>query len=172
MLIASDSTKELDLKLPVSFENSGDFNDDEEIAFDYQPYNVTTDLKSKLSKRNWQINQVLEGVKYVTIIDDEIRMRSTQFRSNHWDPTSSSFDRYGKRYLKKSGIYEFKQLNSSATNAHYSYKVKMSSMIGPDHADQEQFHQVLINIAHRMVIKVTIKTQNFPYSETFNIEQM
>ena len=52
MLIASDSTKELDLKLPVSFENSGDFNDDEEIAFDYQPYNVTTDLKSKLSKRN------------------------------------------------------------------------------------------------------------------------
>ena len=48
----------------------------------------------------------------------------------------------------------------------------MSSMIGPDHADQEQIHHVLVNTPHRLVIKVTAKTQNFPYSEAFNIEQM
>ena len=171
MIVSSDTTKKLNLK-SLSQEGSGDFSDDEEISFNYQPYNVTSDLKSKLSRQFWWVNHVLEGVKYTTILDEEIRMRATQFRSNNWDPSSSNFNRYGKRYLQKSQMYEFKQLNSSSASAHYSYKVKMSSMIGPDHADQEQFHKILINTAHRMVIKVTVKTQNFPYSEAFNIEQM
>ena len=48
----------------------------------------------------------------------------------------------------------------------------MSSMIGPDHADQEQIHHVLINSPRRIVVKVTVKTYNFPYSEAFNIEQL
>jgi len=160
-MIISEDYSQMAVK-SVVHEASGDWGnvDDDEltIPFDYQPYDVTSDLKV--------------GVEYRTIVDGTLEMRADAFRQNQWDPSSPNFARYGKRYLKKSGMYEYKQLENTPASAHYTYKVKMSSMIGPDHADQEQIHHVLVNTPHRLVIKVTAKTQNFPYSEAFNIEQI
>ena len=85
---------------------------------------------------------------------------------------SREFERYGKRYLRKSGMYEYIQLLNTPREAHYQYKVKMSSIIGPDHADQEQFHHVLVHSPRLTVVKVTVKTHNFPYADAFNVEQM
>jgi len=144
-------------------ESSGDgdwVGDDDDYTFDepYEPYDFTAHLKP--------------GVEYATAVDGTMNFRAAQFREAQWDPTTSDFGRFGKRYLKKSGMYEYTQVTNTPTNAHYSYKVKMASMIGPDHADQEQFHQVLVNTPRRIVVKVTAKTHNFPYSDAFNIEQI
>merc|ERR1711990_992957 len=51
------------------------------------------------------------------------------------------------------------------------YKVKMHSWIGPDHADQSQIHQIL-KYDDSETHHVTVKTKNYPYSETFNVLQV
>jgi len=124
----------------------------------YEPYNFAAHLKP--------------GVKYGLVVDGTMDFRADQFREAQWDPATGDFGRFGMQYLKKCGMYNYAQVSKTTTEAHYKYKVKMKSMIGPDHADQEQFHHVLINTPRRIVIKVTAKTQNFPYSDAFNIEQI
>jgi len=157
-MIVSDDGPRMAVK-SLSPESSGDWSDDEDyLETPYVPYNCTNDLK--------------DGVEYKTIVDGNLKMRATEFRLNQWDPAGLEFSRYGKRYLKKSGMYEYTKVEQTDSGALYKYKVKMSSMIGPDHADQEQIHHVLINSPRRIVVKVTVKTYNFPYSEAFNIEQI
>ena len=113
------------------------------------------------------------GVKYGLVIDGIImNFRADQFREAQWDPTTPDFSLHGMRYLKMSGMYDYAQVTNTPTEAHYTYKVKMETMIGPNHADQEQIHNVVVNTPRRIVINVTAKTRNFPYSNTFNIEQM
>lgn len=125
-----------------------------------EQFNMTSYLR-ELSDKN-----------YATVVDGTLSMHAATFRRVQWDPTSDEFTRFGKRYLKKCGVYEYKQVSRTNDEAHYTYKVKMSSMIGPDHADQEQFHHVLVTSPRYTVIKVTVKTQNYPYSDTFYISQM
>jgi len=47
----------------------------------------------------------------------------------------------------------------------------MHSWIGPDHADQSQIHQI-IKTDDSETHHVTVKTKNYPYSETFNVLQV
>ena len=113
-----------------------------------------------------------KGVNYVKVINGTLDLPAVQFRGAQWDPTTPDFQRFGKRYLMRSGMYEYRQLLNTENEAHYSYKVKMDNMIGPNHADQEQFLHLVLNTPRRSVVKVTTKTHNFPYSNAFNIEQM
>ena len=65
---------------------------------------------------------IIVGVDYRTIVDGTLDMRADAFRQNQWDPSTPNFARYGKRYLKKSGMYEYKQLENTPAGAHYTYK--------------------------------------------------
>ena len=51
-------------------------------------------------------------------------------------------------------------------------KVKMHSMIGPDEAFQIQTQEVLYDTPNFTVIRTRIQTIDFPYSDTFLIDQM
>ena len=51
-------------------------------------------------------------------------------------------------------------------------KVKMHSMIGPDEAFQIQTQEVLHETPDYTAIRVRIQTIDFPYSDTFFIDQM
>ena len=49
-------------------------------------------------------------------------MRAAEFRLNQWDPAGPDFSRYGKRYLKKSGMYEYTKVEQTDSGALYKYK--------------------------------------------------
>ena len=66
--------------------------------------------------------KLLEGVDYKTIVDGNLKMRAAEFRLDQWDPTVTDFSRYGKRYLKKSGMYEYKKIEQTDSDALYKYK--------------------------------------------------
>ena len=51
-------------------------------------------------------------------------------------------------------------------------KVKMHSMVGPDEAIQIQTQEVLHDSTDYTAIRVRIQTIDFPYSDTFVIDQM
>ena len=51
-------------------------------------------------------------------------------------------------------------------------QVKMHSMVGPDEAIQIQTQEILHDSTDYTAIRVRIQTIDFPYSDTFFIEQM
>ena len=57
------------------------------------------------------------------------------------------------------------------TDIFFQNRKKMHSWIGPDHADQSQIHQI-IKTDDSETHHVTVKTKNYPYSETFNVLQV
>ena len=60
----------------------------------------------------------------------------------------------------------------ASQNLNFSKTVeKMHSWIGPDHADQSQIHEI-IKTDDSETHHVTVKTRNYPYSETFNVLQV
>lgn len=168
MIISNDASPKMAVRALVFDvkEGSGAENiDDDELSspkFDlsapFTPYNATLSMRL--------------GVDYALIVNDRMPMQAHEFVTGQWDSSSDNFKQYGKRYLKKSGMYEYSLADSTNGTTTYKYKVKMSSMIGPDHADQEQIIEILEKNPRHHVLRVTIKTQNFPYSDSFNLEQI
>ena len=52
------------------------------------------------------------------------------------------------------------------------FQVKMHSMVGPDEAIQIQTQEVLHDSTNYTAIRCRIQTIDFPYSDTFFVDQM
>ena len=52
------------------------------------------------------------------------------------------------------------------------FQVKMHSMVGPDEAFQIQTQEVLHDSTNYTAIRCRIQTIDFPYSDTFFVDQM
>ena len=89
-----------------------------------------------------------------------------------WYPDHHLWPLYGKLFIKKSGIFDYKHEVINSTTTIYNYKVKMDSMIGPDSAKQRQTHTEHSNTDNRVVRKMRFQTFDFPYSDTFELFQM
>jgi len=118
-----------------------------------------------------QFNKKIKGIKLKNYINAKITCDVSNVAGALWDPESELYKIHGDKINKALEMFEYKIEENTDTKLVSVYKVKMHSWIGPDHADQSQIHEI-IKTADSETHHVTVKTKNYPYSETFNVLQV
>lgn len=113
-----------------------------------------------------------DGVEYKVYADFDVGLSKVDLERGLWYPDSDLWSKYGRKFIKKSGIFDYQYEFINETTTVYKYQVEMHSMIGPDSAKQRQTHVNHLNTDTRMVRKIRFQTFEFPYSDTFELYQI
>merc|ERR1719204_2593935 len=118
-----------------------------------------------------QFSKKIRGIKLKNYIDAKVTCDLSTVAGALWNPESELYKIHGEKINAALEMFEYKIEENTEDKLVSVYKVKMHSWIGPDHADQSQIHQI-IKTEDSETHHVTVKTKNYPYSETFNVLQV
>ena len=113
-----------------------------------------------------------DSIDYKVYAEFDVNMPKDELERALWHPDDELWPMYGRKFIKKSGIFDYHYKVVNATTMVYDYKVEMNSMIGPDSAVQRQTHTNHYSSDERLVRRMRFQTFEFPYSDTFELYQM